>query len=230
MVDSISIIYILFMALFMLVFFVNWFRLIDRIWVYFQYGFYAGFITFTINFVLYLLTLLSTNPFLQIFGMFTVVLVFFKMYMITMQGMYYSHYLGIISFPLSIQWFESSSRIVALFEDEASEIVYEEENDSDKTQPAISENEEYTQLDSKEEDKTLFVINLDRYTTLTVMGSGVLCGLFGMIYSVLLFFITQPTISENVKKFADVDITQAQSPYFVTALLIGLAGKAFCNL
>lgn len=221
MITALGLINVIAMCFFLLAFLVDWLKSFRAIRKYLKYGIWAGLVVVGLDLLIVALTPSSWNPML-LMGLITEPIIFLKQMGFTMLGMFYLAALGYPSFPVLLRKFS-----VASDESNADENMVDNQANTraeitDSVQPGNSilyetpkqidvSNKSYPALD------LLPDINWKAYF-LSIIGLSII----GILYSVVLFSLTKPQLSEMFQKTFGLPSGGFESAIHIQVILLAL--------
>ncbi|MEW6532016.1 MAG: CPBP family intramembrane glutamic endopeptidase [Thermodesulfobacteriota bacterium] len=187
------------MGFFSIAFLIDWFESWEAIRKYLKYGIWAGLIVEGSDLLIVAITPSSWEPTL-IMGLIGVPIIFLKHVGFTMLGMYYLAVLGYPSFPVLLQKFS-----VASDESNTDENIVDNKANTragttdsiQATNPIVHEIPEQVHLSDKSSPALDLLLDIKwKDYFLTIFGVSVI----GILYSVVLFLLTTPQLSEIWQK------------------------------
>ena len=221
MIIALGCIYGIAMLLFTIAFLTDWFKLRKQIRPYLKYGVWFGAIVIGLDLFIVAITPSSWNSNLLI-GLVAEPIVLIRVIGFTMLGMYYSATIGYPSFPILLRKFKvkhAENSISTNTTDNSTHISTEENGNLKQTEissdfPAQAES--IHQTESLPLSDVLLEIKWTDYF-IKVFGVSII----GILYSVALFLLTTPHLSEAVQqKFAVSSITPQNAATFQNILLV----------
>lgn len=205
MTIAFSIIYALTMFVFVIIFFVAWYRSRQQVSPYKSFGFSMGAILVGFELIMAISIIATGERVPLFFALITDTVAFFRMAAFTIMGMYYCSMIGLASFPLIMQKYgvpQIENRRYLLEEDL--------ENDPEPPVPEIIVEETAPEI-------VMPPIQLKRYfadITVVVLGS--------VIFSSILFLLTSPQISSLAKQYLGINSgdPSANDITFLSVLLV----------